>query len=710
MPCQIQKKQALCSKMNILRTLEEFLDQQQQRLFLWIPVCIGLGIGIYFSLTQEPITSLLWILPLIVAGLFSITFIFPYRLYQACGVAIALICTGFFTAHLRTWSKETPLLYKSGGIQNVHGILESIQDTPNGRKLLLKVNTMGGLPLKDKCRMKFLCKTQKDVSLNIGDIIMLKAKIMPISGMVYPGGYDFRRKSFFEGISGTGFVLKILSVEASVKEDFFGRFKKIRMDLTRYLQSHIEGQRGAITAALLTGDTGAITKATRQRFADSGLAHVLAISGLHLSLIGGMAFLFFRVILGLIPGLLLRVSLFKISAVGALCVALFYLGLAGASIPTQRAFISFALMMAAILLDRDPISLRLVAIAATIVLLLQPEALLSPGFQMSFSAVSGLIGFYEWGSVKTRSFRSRSFLFKMVFFVGSIFVSSFIASLMTLPFTIYHFHKFSLQAVLSNLIVIPLLSFWIMPLGFCIVVGFLCGIPNTLPLYLEQGIHLMQDVATWGSELPGAHILTPSIPLWGLIAVSFGGVWMLIWKHSTRWWGGLGILCFLISFLCVTKPFLFVSSDAKIIGFFTDTTLFISSSRINSFVAESWASRLGVSHDGTHRMCSKKSSGKSQFNCLDKSIFFTKDTFVVAYLKNLDELQQACETADILIVAEPLRKNKAMCKKPKIIIDRFDVFYNGAYMIQSRKGQLIMTTAGDIQGKRPWRVGKIRAI
>ncbi len=554
--------------MKLLTFIESFLDNQKSRLFLWVPVALAIGIGIYFSLPAEPVAWLQWVFLFLSLCLIGISYIMSYRIVRGGLVFVGLILLGFFSAQLRTSLIENSLLYKSLGMKEVQGSIDNVDHTPQGRRLLIEIQKMDDAEAPPHFKARLICKTDKEKELSIGDNIVLQAKITPVMGAPYPGAYDFRRRAFFDGISANGFVTRIISVD-SPQLSYRQGFRKFRSTLTAYLAHQMPGQMGAIAAALLTGETGGLSKETRGYFADSGLAHVLAISGLHLTLIGGLAFLFFRLLLGMVPGMLLRISLFKVSAVGALLVTFFYLNLSGASIPTQRAFITFSLMMVAVLLDRNPLSLRLVAVAASLVLLLRPESLLTPSFQMSFAAVIGLIGSYEWGALKLQKHVIDSLLKKMLFYLGGIVLSSMIASLATLPFTIYHFHKFSLQAIASNLIVIPLLSFWIMPLGIVGVLIFCCGFsfPFLFDL-LSTGIYHMEKVAEIAASFPGAAIYVAYLPLWGLVAFSLGALWVIIWKSPLRWIGSVGIVLFVGSFWSSITPLLFISSDAKEIGVF----------------------------------------------------------------------------------------------------------------------------------------------
>src|SRR5437588_9221999 len=178
----------------------------------------------------------------------------------------------------------------------------------------------------------------------------------------------------------------------------------------------------------------------KQAFRDSGLSHLLAIAGMHLALVGGFVFFAVRGGLALVPPVALRFPIKKIAAAATLVVLFCYLLISGAAIPTERAFLMNGIVFAAIMIDRLRISMRICAVAAFVVLLLDPASLVGVSFQMSFGAVVALIAVYEtWGTQLARFFHQGSFGHKALGYCGAVAVTTVIATVGTEPFAIYHF-------------------------------------------------------------------------------------------------------------------------------------------------------------------------------------------------------------------------------------------------------------------------------
>ena len=197
----------------------------------------------------------------------------------------------------------------------------------------------------------------------------------------------------------------------------------------------LPGEVGAFAAAIMSGDRSGMSQVTLANLRSSNLAHLLAISGLHMGLLTGFVFAVLRVAMVLIPSVGLRWPVKKIAAFGALLAAGGYLALSGGNVATERAFTMVAVMLVAIMLGRPALTLRAVAMVAIVILVLQPESITGPGFQMSFAATTALV-----------------FVFKYLRYANwqhwprwtrgavSLVISSFVAGLATAPFAAAHFN------------------------------------------------------------------------------------------------------------------------------------------------------------------------------------------------------------------------------------------------------------------------------
>jgi competence protein ComEC len=245
--------------------------------------------------------------------------------------------------------------------------------------------------------------------------------------------------------------------------------------MTRRIAAVLPGSTGGVASALITGKRGAITEQVKQAFRDTGLSHLLAIAGLHLGLVGAFVFFAVRGGLALIPPIALRYPIKKIAAGTTLLVLACYLLLSGAAIPTQRAFVMNGLVFGAIIIDRLRISMRVCAIAAIVVLVIDPSILVGVSFQMSFGAVVALIAVYETcGARLGRLLHSRTVSGKLLGYCGGVVVTTVVATLGTYPYSIYHFHHLALYSPLANVIAVPLSAMWTLPWGVvtCLLMPF----------------------------------------------------------------------------------------------------------------------------------------------------------------------------------------------------------------------------------------------
>jgi competence protein ComEC len=684
-------------------TFDVFMENQRDRFFLWTPVFFALGIALYFFLSREPPIkislicgagfSLIWILSFFTDRLFVRFFCW----------ALVLMGAGFFMAQGRTYWVEAPSLSKPMKPTLVTGILEEVKETEHGKKIFIKVGSIEGLSKEHlPKKIQLVMKLKADTTLMAGDFVELKAKLLPITGPVIPGGLDFRRKAFFNQIGATGYVLHIKQIVPHQENTFQTYVSRIRHHLTQNIHKVLKGQEAAIATCLVAGESPGISQETRRVFADTGTSHILVIAGLHLGLIGGFFFLLSRLILGLFPPFLLRFSLRKCSGFLALVGSFIYLHISGAAIPTQRAFITFSIVMGAVIFDRNPLSMRLVSIAAMIILVLTPEALTTASFQLSFAAVVGLIASYERSFFQFKRFQFSPLLKKIMAYGVGIFKSSLVSSLATLPFTIFHFHKFTLQSVTGNGLAIPLVGAWIMPMG---LLSTLCSFSETLQTFflkrMGEGIVVMEKVIIWCSELPGSAIYVPQISLLSLSLVSWGGLWLCLWRYRLRWLG-IPIMAVGVALVFTTEvPRVFVSGDVRTVGVAEGEYFFVSSNRTDTFLGSVWSGFAGIKPDHV-----RKWREAPQVQCLDHSCLFKTKELTVGYLKDLEHLDDFCESSNILISEAPLRGLRKSCKSPQIIIDRFDVWKHGAQVIFYKKGKLFLDRAAHGVGQRPWTQGR----
>ncbi len=655
-----------------------------QRWPLWIPVFFGTGIALYFNLSFEP--PLWW--ASIAIGVFGFALLIKrFQIVYIVLLAIALISLGFSVALLRTHSLRTEMLHYALPTLILEGKINQVElkATKKGvlyqRVLLidLKADTLEKLPRKIRLTLK-----GKRERLWPGQHIRLLAKLSPIADPSVPRGFDFRRQAYFHGIGATGFALsppEILSSSSSLFIDLEKQREKVTAGFIHAMAPPL----GAIAAALITGDKAAIPENIREDFINSGLAHILAISGLHLSIIAGVIFLFIRRGIVLIPWISLRFNSKKIAALGTIFMSFMYLMLSGFGIPAQRSFMMISLVMGAILMDRTALSMRTVAFAAFVVLLILPESLLGPSFQLSFAAVIALIAGYEtWKNPLAQWMvgggRIRSFLV----YSGGLAFTSLLATAATLPFTIYLFHRFSLHAIEANLVAVPLTSLVIMPSALltCLLTPLGLG---AVPLWIfEKSLGLLVRIAATVGAWPGANIGVPQPPLFSFVLIVLGGLWLCLWQQSWRRWGLFPMSIGALTAFWQEPPHLLMDGQGKLVGVFDRKILSVNSTRRGKFTAETWQQYLAADEI-------------KGLECTDEVCKTVLQNIPIIISHHQDN--QPCEQGAILIRLEP---SKNPCPASYLTLDWYDVWREGGHAVWlSPKGPYI-EKVNALQGQRPW--------
>lgn len=668
--------------MTILNHLRTYIFNDFQRWPLWLPVLLGFGISLYFYLPVEP--SQLWGIGCFLFFALALcgARLRPFRLVMVCFGFIAL---GFCAALYRTHSLQTEMLHYPLRPMMVEGLVSQVELKPTKKgefyqRLILtdlKADTAEKLPQKIRLTMK-----GKRERLWPGQVIRLRVKLNPISEPSIPGGFDFRRQAYFQGIGATGFALSPPEV-IGTRPTWGSSLEKEREEITAYFLSHLAPPKGGIAAALITGDKAAIPEEIREVFINSGLAHILAISGLHLSIIAGVVFLIIRRGIALIPPLCLAYNSKKIAAVGTILMTLFYLILSGFGIPAQRAFIMISMVMGAVLIDRSALSLRTVALAAFVILLITPEALLGPSFQLSFAAVIALITGYEAFKNPLATFMvGGGAIRRFIVYSGGLAFTSFLATLATLPFTIALFHRFSLHAIEANLVAVPLTSLVIMPSALLTCLLAPLGLEQGPLWVFDKGLDGLIIIAATVASWPGANIWVSSPPLIAFVLVVLGGLWLSIWYEKWRLLGLLPIALGCCMIFWGKPPDLLIDGQGKLAALFDKGTLYVSSTRRGRFTADTWQQALAA-------------NTIESLDCEDgvcKANVKTKPLLIT-------ETRQSCLAGGVMIHLEPC---KIPCPEAHLVLDRYDVWRGGSHAIWITEDGFIIEKARDIQGKRPW--------
>ncbi len=398
----------------------------------------------------------------------------------AAGLALAL---GFAAAQVQSALVAAPVLKERLGPVTIEGRLEAVDPLPEGARLVIGRLTIDRLAADaTPARVRVRLKKDDDAAIP-GAWLRLTAVLMPPPAPVLPGAFDFERRAWFDRLGAVGYALGsphwIAPPDAADgAASWRVALQAIRARVTERVRAALPGERGAIAAALITGDTHAIPPADADAFRNAGLAHILVIAGLHMGMVAGIAFFALRALMALVPRLALYHPTKKYAAALALALTFGYMLLSGASVSSRRAFAMIGLALLAVLVDRVSLSARAVALAATAVMLMTPEAAMGPSFQMSFAAVAALIACYEAMRPRIALWHSHAGAARRgaLYFFG-IALTTIVTTLATMPYTIYHFNRFALYSVLANAIAVPITGFWVMPWAILSVL--------LLPLHLE---------------------------------------------------------------------------------------------------------------------------------------------------------------------------------------------------------------------------------
>ncbi|HKY82496.1 MAG TPA: ComEC/Rec2 family competence protein, partial [Sphingobium sp.] len=374
-----------------------------------------------------------------------------------------------------------------------------------------------------------------------------------------PGSYDFARRAYFQGIGATGRALKPISLIRPSSET-----PPLRARLFAHVTARAEGAGSGIAAALATGDQGAISKEDAEAMRRSGLAHLLSISGLHVTaLIGAVIFLLMR-IMALSRRAALDWPLMMIAAGCGAMAGIGYTLLTGAEVPTVRSCVAALLVLGGLALGRDAITLRLVAAGALVVLLLWPEALVGPSFQMSFAAIVALVALGEDPRFRALTAAREEGRFRwMTRTVAGMLLTGIAVELVLAPIALYHFHKAGLLGAFANLIAIPLTTFVVMPLEALALLFDIVGMGAPFWWLTGRALELLLWIAHGVAANPWAVMMAPTLSMAAFGLIVAGGLWCLLWRSGWRWAGLVPVAAGAAAILATSAPDILVTNDGR---------------------------------------------------------------------------------------------------------------------------------------------------
>lgn len=678
--------------------LETRLEVERDRVGLWLPVAMGAGIALWFILPH----------PLAWAGAVALlmAFVLVGRLVGGGSRIGAIVTIGATAAGLGLALVWVHSGWSAGPViarpvtTSFTGRIERVEPLPARAATRLIIAPSGRNDLPDRVRLTLNDRDRRAAVLAAGQAIAVRARIMPPPGPALPGGYDFAQRAWFDGIGAVGSIIGPPVVQlANNDADQAG----VRGRLTQHIQAQLPGSKGGIAAALVTGDRGGIAEADNDAMQRSGLAHLLSVSGLHITAVVGGTLLLMMRLLALSPRLALRANIPLLAAGGAALAAMGYTWLSGGEVPTIRSCIAALLVLAALALGREAVTLRLVAAGALLVMLLWPEAVSGPSFQLSFAAVTVIVALHEHPRVQGWFARRDDGLAAgMARSIAALVVTGIAIELVLMPIALFHFHRAGVYGALANVIAIPLTTFIIMPAEAIALALDTVGLGAPAWWVAGQGLSLLLALAHGVSDMPGAVLTMPRPSPWGFGLSVAGLLWLLLWQSRWRWWGALPVVIGSAMMMSAPAPDLLITSDgrhvaARIAGGDYATLR----ARAGEFVRE----QLNEAAGSDTEMAVLADLPGSECNadmCRWTMQQSDRDWTVMAarsrYLVETTELAQACAAADIVIADRWLPPS---CKPRWLLFDRDDFDRHGGIAIYLDKARV--ETAIDPADAHPWR-------
>ncbi|MDE2516269.1 MAG: ComEC/Rec2 family competence protein [Rhodospirillales bacterium] len=693
--------------------LHRALAQERARAPLFLPVFVVIGVLAYFALPCEPPPVLA---PALAATGLAACAVLRRRGVDGLALAPATLATalalGLGAGGLAS-ARAPPLLAVPHGAVVLRGRITAIETLaptrphrPPARRLTLdrvRLANAGG-PLARHIRVRLAARDA--TPLAAGDRVELRALLFPPWPPAYPGGWDQQRDAFFAGLGAGGFALGPVVRLRKGRPGAVGlAFERLREAIAHAIAAIDAGPAGAIATTLLTGAQGAIPLADRDAFRTAGLAHLLAVAGLHIGIVMGLAAALARWLAGFSQTLLLRGRVHPTVALAALAAGLFYLLLTGAHLPILRSFFMAALVTLAVLAGRRAASLRALALAAGAVALALPQEVPGASFQMSFAAVLALIAGYEAlrpvllrladGPGGARPRWRRLALHGVMLALTSLFAGTASA-----PFGLYHFGRLQPWFIPANMLAVPITALWVMPAGLAGLVLMALGLQRPAFWVMVQGVRLILALARAVAALPGASLAVPHMPGAGLGVLAAGLVWLCLWRTRLRLAGLAAIALGAASPWLATPPAIFVAADARLAAMRLEDgrVLAFRAPGGSRFTLDAWAQYWGVAMPhalpaGPHPRPVPAAAGLA---CDPRGCRLRAGGLAVLVLHGPGQGPRACPGIDVLIALMPAR---GACAGVAMRLDRRSLAASGAVAIWPG-GR--MRTANGVRGARPW--------
>ncbi len=533
-----------------------------------------------------------------------------------------------------------------------------------------------------------------------GAVVRLRVRLMPPAPPMLPGGYDFARRAWFDGLSATGSAIG--SVEIIEPAPARPGLASVQRALAAHVRSRVDGSPGTIAAAFASGDRGAIDLADEEAMRDSGLTHLLSISGVHVSAVIAAGYFLALKLLALSPWLALRVRLPIIAAGVGAAVGVGYTLLTGAEVPTIRSCLGALLVLGALVIGREPLSVRMLAMAAFAVMLVWPEALVGPSFQMSFAAVLAIIALHN--SAPIRVFlapREESWLARQARLAMMLLLTGLVIEAVLTPIVLFHFHRAGLYGAFANVVAIPLVTLISMP---AIALGLLldlAGIGEPAWWVADKSLEAMLWIAHWTADQPGAVKLMPQMGYGTYALFLAGGLWLALWRGWARLLGLVPAAIGALTLVLTPVPDVMVSTDGRHVAIVGegDRLLMLRESR-SDYALSNMLETAGMAGDAIALANWPGARCSRDFCTL--TIERGGREWVILMARNRERIEEralaaACERSDIVIADRWLPRS---CRARWLKADRAMLERTGGLSLYLEDRRI--ASVADAQGKHGW--------
>ena len=680
------------------------IEAQALRWRLWTPVAFGCGCATYFALKSEPALWPLALAAVVAVGLWlAAKALHAHRPVRLALMLVACFALGLVAAKARAVAVSAPVAPAMAAPTVIEGWVVEV-DSPGSagaRIILAPVRIRGLSPEETPVRLRATVRGEAPVP---GQSIRLFAILNPPPSPAAPGAYDFGRGAYFQRMGGVAFALgdarPAWLEPAPWRLRFVMAVNALRYDLARRIVARQGERAGGVAAAMTTGHEAWLDPEEMEVMRDSGLAHILSISGLHMAVVGGFSFFLIRLLVAFWPWLALRAPGKKIAAVGGLIAVGGYLILSGSPPPAERAAVTASIAFLAILLDRQAITMHALAVAAFVVLLLQPEAIVTPGFQMSFAATAALVALVEAWPRRPREISAPLAILAVQrtgAWVGAAVLASLVAGAATGPFAMQHFNRTAMYGLIANLATAPVSDFVIMPALALGAVLEPLGLGAPFLWIAAQGIGLLLAVGEWVAGLPGAVQTVASAPAAALPVAFLGVLFCCLWRGPLRWLG-LPFACAVLLWPRPAPPNLWIGEGGTQAAFVSGREATVVRPGVRQFAVDVWSRRRGVlaverAPEGW--TCTRFSCAPATPQIGPVALWWGRRA------PSEDQLAALCQSASVVAVRAAVSDLPQACS-PRLVLDGIDFARDGAVELWRTETGWRAITVAQIRGDRPW--------